>query len=244
MCCCRLSPDATACLSALASAPLPHAGLAHLSRLTQLSSLCLWNCLHVSDEGLAALSGASLLTEISLRGCQQLSDACLAHLAPLTALRRLDARACEHLRGEELTRLSRLHALRELDLRGAYGLVDPGVESLGRALRGLTRLNLQECWQVTERGLAHLSGERAVRPGVGVPGPQPVLNSGPNACRAMPCHVPISRDALIWWSSASLHTAPTWPAAQRIPSPAPDALPCCASAAAAADRQVQACRAW
>lgn len=38
-------------------------------------------------------------------------------------------------------------------------LVDEGAEMLG-TLRSLTALNLQECWQATDRGLAHLSGER------------------------------------------------------------------------------------
>lgn len=36
-------------------------------------------------------------------------------------------------------------------------LVDDGVELLS-TLRSLTQLNLQECWQVTDRGLEHLSG--------------------------------------------------------------------------------------
>ena len=41
-------------------------------------------------------------------------------------------------------------------------LVDDGVELLS-TLRCLTQLNLQECWQVTDRGLEHLSGARSVR---------------------------------------------------------------------------------
>lgn len=35
--------------------------------------------------------------------------------------------------------------------------MDDGVELLS-TLRSLTQLNLQECWQVTDRGLEHLSG--------------------------------------------------------------------------------------
>jgi hypothetical protein len=37
-------------------------------------------------------------------------------------------------------------------------LVDEGLEVLP-ALPSLRALNLQDCWQVTERGLAHLSRE-------------------------------------------------------------------------------------
>lgn len=41
----------------------------------------------------------------------------------------------------------------------ARSLVDDGVELLS-TLRSLAQLNLQECWQVTDRGLEHLSGAR------------------------------------------------------------------------------------
>lgn len=76
------------------------AGLGALSSLRHLASLCLWNCLRLSEAGLQrTLSSLTALSALSLRGCQQIGDGGLGACRPLSALRRLDMRACESLRG-------------------------------------------------------------------------------------------------------------------------------------------------
>jgi len=73
------------------------AGLQHLSGLTRLKVLSLWNSLRVTDQGLAHLQALPIM-ELSLRGCLIDDSACPA-LARLRNLVRVDLRACERLTG-------------------------------------------------------------------------------------------------------------------------------------------------
>ncbi len=75
------------------------AGLGHIGALTRLRSLCLWNCMRVSEAGLAVLQRLPALAELSLRGCQHLTDAAAPAVARLAALTRLDLRCCERFTG-------------------------------------------------------------------------------------------------------------------------------------------------
>ena len=75
----------------------PATGIRHLSGLTRLKVLSLWNCLRVTHQGLGHLRALPVV-EVSLRGCLVDDSACPA-LAELGNLVRLDMRACERLTG-------------------------------------------------------------------------------------------------------------------------------------------------
>ena len=82
--------------------PTPVTGIRHLSGLTRLKVLNLWNCLRVTHQGLAHLRALPVV-ELSLRGCLVDDSACPA-LAKLGNLVRLDMRACERLTGRYVLR--------------------------------------------------------------------------------------------------------------------------------------------
>lgn len=84
---------------ALSDVGLICTGLQHISGLTKLQHLVLWNCLRLTEGGLSALQCLAHLSQLSLRGCQQLTDHALPHLTPLTALRQLNLTACERMSG-------------------------------------------------------------------------------------------------------------------------------------------------
>jgi F-box/leucine-rich repeat protein 14 len=74
------------------------AGIRHLSGLSRLKVLSLWNCLRVTQQGLAHLQALPIV-ELSLRGCLIDDSACPA-LAKLLKLVKIDLRACERLTGK------------------------------------------------------------------------------------------------------------------------------------------------
>jgi len=142
-----------------------NAGLLELSSLASLECLMLWNCLSLTSEGLQVLENLRGLTELSLRGCQQLSDLMFEHIGYLNRLERLDLRTCERITGENgFSSLFTLKRLKYLNLRGCYGITDAGLVQLKEAhLADVEVLNLQDCWQTTATGLAHLSTMTALR---------------------------------------------------------------------------------
>ncbi len=131
-------------------------GLAHLSTLTSLGQLNLWNCLRITAHGLAHVALLSQLHTVSLRGCQ-IEDNAIAALAPLRGLARLDLRACERLTGAQLGCLQGHTGLTQLRLKGCYRITESGMRQL-QLLRSLNVLELQDCWQITHRALGWLSG--------------------------------------------------------------------------------------
>ncbi len=71
-----------------------------MSRLAELRSLSLMNCMRLSEGGmLAAAGGLTRLTRLSLRGCGAVTNAVAALLERLPALHSVDLRGCEHVTG-------------------------------------------------------------------------------------------------------------------------------------------------
>jgi len=71
-----------------------------VSRLAELRSLSLMNCMRLSEGGmLAAAGGLTRLTRLSLRGCGAVTNAVAALLERLPALHSVDLRGCEHVTG-------------------------------------------------------------------------------------------------------------------------------------------------
>jgi hypothetical protein len=127
------------------------AGLAHLEKLTHLSSVELFGT-RISDAGLSRLRNLTTLSEVDV-GQTQVGDAALEHLARLTNLTslqlaqtRVGAAGLKHLEG--LTRLSRL------DLSKTR-VSDAGLVGLSK-LRHLLRLDLTGTL-IGDAGLAHLA---------------------------------------------------------------------------------------
>ncbi len=156
------------------------AGLAHLSKLTLLSSLNLRGCYKITDAGLAHLSKLTLLSSLNLRGCYKITDAGLAYLETLRSLNldnsgiTLDAaKAFTGIKTIPSTVFERIltplpaqqsvhhvYCVNDgcLDLSGLPNLSDSDLKIILDKTSGthITSINLSNCKNITDAGLAHL----------------------------------------------------------------------------------------
>lgn len=114
------------------------AGLGHISRLSNLSTLCLQGS-WIQDAELAILSGLSKLEFLELSYLHALTDSGAAHMGALTSLRKLALRNIG-VTNEGLRHLVNLSNLQELDLMNLE-VTEEGLAQL-RALANLRELNL------------------------------------------------------------------------------------------------------
>lgn len=154
-------------------------GLSHIVALPKLRTLWLRECDQVSEAAFSGLSGLTKLTELHLSDapalsclgfvrclpqlqrlelcfCPKFTGSELAHLAPLAALRSLRLDGMVNLDVDELARLSTLCSLQSLVL-SQCPLTDASLVHVG-ALSQLRELEVSVCEEVTDAGLAHLSG--------------------------------------------------------------------------------------
>ncbi len=131
-------------------------GLAYVAKLTSLSSLNLDWCTKITDAGLAHLSKLTLLSSLNLSMCYTITDAGLAHLSKLTLLSSLNLCYCENITDAGLAHLSKLTLLSSLYLSGCKNISDAGLAHLS-TLTLLSSLGLYNCTRITDTGLDHLS---------------------------------------------------------------------------------------
>jgi hypothetical protein len=129
-----------------------NAGLAHLSGVTNLTSLIL-DGTQVSDEGLKHLKGLERLDELRLSGTQ-VGNSGLAHLRGLTNLRFIDLRETK-ISDAGLAHLKSMTKLTRLDLPGTQ-VGNSGLAHL-KDMTNLNSLNLEKT-KLSDSGLAHLQG--------------------------------------------------------------------------------------
>lgn len=88
--------------------------------------------------GLWHLSGLTALQHLNLFQCENLTDQDVEHIIGLTSLQDLNLSACMRLTEKSRVHLSGLIALRVLNLEGYYGLTKMGIEFRGlEVLRNL-----------------------------------------------------------------------------------------------------------
>jgi eukaryotic-like serine/threonine-protein kinase len=136
----------------LASTPVTDAGMVHLQGLTALTALNLAECPRVTDVGLIALKGMTRLEYLNLHGVS-LPDAGLRHLDGLSQLTTLNLSATP-LTDDGLIHLKRLAVLKELHLANTL-VTGRGFPFLA-GLENLRRLMLTRT-AVTDDGLKHLA---------------------------------------------------------------------------------------
>lgn len=134
------------------------AGLAHLSKLTKLTDLCL-NDTKITDAGLVHLSKMKSLQSLELGWTKGISDAGLVHLSDLTELIYLGLSKTQ-VTDAGLVHLQKLTKLSWIKLALNKGITDKGLPHL-IALPGLKLVNLAMT-EVTEAGL---DGANKARPG-------------------------------------------------------------------------------
>jgi Leucine-rich repeat (LRR) protein len=125
-----------------------------LSNATELVTLNLRSCAHVTDRGLQGLAALTKMRTLDLHGCRALTDQGLKALAKMQELDTLILSDCEHvLHLEALTPLTTLRVLK-ID---QCALTDQGLHSIGQ-LPALNSLSLTQCPAVTDAGLSSLHG--------------------------------------------------------------------------------------
>jgi V8-like Glu-specific endopeptidase len=129
--------------------------LKSLEKLTNLTSLNLWECTQLTDKGLKSLEKLTKLRSLNLRWCNQLTDTGLKSLEKLTNLTSLDFGGGEQWTDKGLKSLEKLTNLISLSLVGGEQLTDKGLKSLEK-LTNLTSLELYHCDNLTDTGLKSL----------------------------------------------------------------------------------------
>ncbi len=128
---------------------------AHVSNLTNVTSLNLSGCDGLTDVSLSHLSDLTYLAVLNLSGCDGLTDVSLSHLSDLTNLAELNLSGCDGLTDVSLSHLSDLTNLASLDLSGCYRLTDASLSHLSD-LTNLASLDLNGCFELTEPAVHEL----------------------------------------------------------------------------------------
>lgn len=129
------------------------AGVAHLKMLVSLTHLELTFAHRITDLGLGHLSGLSALQHLTFTGSRQVTDEGLKSLTGLVALQYLDLSFSRKLTGTGLIHLSQMQVLGTLYLFDCDKLTN--LESMP-LLPALKRLNLGECYNLTDASLSSL----------------------------------------------------------------------------------------
>ena len=130
--------------------------LAALGQLDRLEDLRLWK-MPVTDAGVPHLSGLSRLRNLELYQCPAVTDTGLSHLRTLTNLRTLHLYRTS-VTGTGLAALSGNQSLESLSLSES-NLTDAGLAQIGRHWKNsLQTLSFDNCPGVSDTGTAHLSG--------------------------------------------------------------------------------------
>jgi hypothetical protein len=138
-------------------------GLDVLSKLTQIESMCLRCCVHISSKGLEHLSRLPMLQELNLAMCRQLSD--ITPLAGAPLLRSINITGC----GAGLTDTALVQFLREKSLSSAQPLLslnlsqcvhmdgDVVMMAISRYLLQLNVLVLNSSFRITDHHVATIA---------------------------------------------------------------------------------------
>jgi hypothetical protein len=127
-----------------------------VASLPSLRELDLAGCDKVTDCSVAELCRAISLEKLDLSFCNQITDSSLVALAKLPALRVLNLNWCYSVTDFGLTALGRCSSLELVSLWGCDDVTDAGIEALA-GLPNLKVLELPEFAAITDRALSALS---------------------------------------------------------------------------------------
>jgi hypothetical protein len=138
-------------------------GLSHLKDLNELFFLKLSNCYSIEDSGLVGLQNFEQLIYLFLNNCHLITDEGLNHIKNLKNLEYLILQSCIAINGEGFKHLENMPNLWSIVLSSS-NLMDNGLNHLKKMANNSLRkkkiiqLYLDNCENITEAGLAHLSG--------------------------------------------------------------------------------------
>ena len=124
---------------AVEDAPITDVGLQHLSKLSlsELDTLELGYCKHITDAGLAHVGQIKTVTTLQLSACPKITDAGLPELLKMERLTYLDLRGCQKITDAGLLELAAKSNLTYLDLGGCRSVTAQGIAKLQTTLPGL-----------------------------------------------------------------------------------------------------------
>lgn len=124
-----------------------------LGTLSSLTSICMRQCVRLTDQGLGCLGTLTSLVELRLMSCPQISNHGFDCLSALTGLTTLGFTLCSATTDEGFRFLSNLRSLQTLDL--SYTRITDTVLRFS-PLSSLVRLSLCGCYGIAESGTASL----------------------------------------------------------------------------------------
>jgi len=128
--------------------------IANLSRLTNLTSLNLAECLMMTDDGLACVANFANLQTLYLASCPKITSAGMVFIKDLKCLKEL-VLAYTSVCDQGLNSVSHITTLTDLDLSHLDEISDAGLATLIN-LKKLQVLDLQGCTLITEEGVKQL----------------------------------------------------------------------------------------
>lgn len=156
-----------------------------IQRLSQLRTLDLSGCMHLSDRGLQPLRQMNSLEKLYLNGCTQLTHATMHTIRRLESLTHLEMARCPMVSDQGLSLFAGMPRLTSLNVAGCQG-VDNSALAVMRSLTALASLNLCGCWKVTDDGLLQTLRHNKALTCLGLSHCHGVSENGMSKIRAMP----------------------------------------------------------
>lgn len=137
--------------------------ITELRRVTSLEKLDLSFCNQITDASLIALAGLPALRFLNLNYCYGVTDSGLSALGQCGSLEAVSLWSCEEVSDAGVEALASLPNLRALELPEFAAITDRALSELSTKSTRLESLRLDHLGEVSDEGLARLSGLKRLR---------------------------------------------------------------------------------